>query len=241
MLPTPVLSVSGKGFARLRISAWHFSPAPPILYAVRAIVYHKSRVLSRVLRDFSGGKAPGTPGAEPARHWLSLPRWCSQGAEPARHWFALPLWHPAGDCLACRLLPPAFTFFSAPYPPAPFPGGEGGDLRLFYARGSAPCIPGGLTPAALARPANPAPGGGVPSESPTRRKTDRTAFLLAVPAAKERGDRGRGTSAFEMVLSPGAGKTSAAWVQLPPSPCGHHSGKDSQRRPGRRGHPPSPL
>ena len=33
--------------------------------------------------------------------------------------------------------------------------------------------------------------GGVPSESPTRRKTDRTAFLLAVPAAKERGDRGR--------------------------------------------------
>ena len=74
MLPTPVLSVSGKGFARLRISAWHFSPAPPILYAVRAIVYHKRRVLSRVLRDFSGGKAPGTPGAEPARHWLDLPR-----------------------------------------------------------------------------------------------------------------------------------------------------------------------
>ena len=34
---------------------------------------------------------------------------------------------------------------------------------------------------------------GVPSESPTRRKTDRTAFLLAVPVAKERGDRGRGT------------------------------------------------
>ena len=26
-----------------------------------------------------------------------------------------------------------------------------------------------------------------------------------MPAAKERGDRGRGTSAFEMVLSPGAG------------------------------------
>ena len=74
MLPTPVLSVSGKGFARLRISAWHFSPAPPILYAVRAIVYHKSRVLSRVLRDFSGSEAPGTPGAEPARHLFDLPR-----------------------------------------------------------------------------------------------------------------------------------------------------------------------
>ncbi len=159
MLPTPVLSVSGKGFARLRISAWHFSPAPPILYAVRAIVYHKSRVLSRVLRDFSGGKAPGTPGAEPARHWL-----------------ALPIRHPAG---------------------------------------------------------------GVPSESPTRRKTDRTAFLLAVPAAKERGDRGRGTSAFEMVLSPGAGKTSAAWVQLPPSPrAPQRQGQPAP--PGAEGAPPHP-
>ena len=64
------------------------------------------------------------------------------GACPARHWLDLPLWHPAGACFVCRLLPPAFTFFSAPYPPAPFPGGEGGALRLFYARGSAPCIPG---------------------------------------------------------------------------------------------------
>ena len=56
-------------------------------------------------------------------------------------------------------------------------------------------------------------------QSPTRRKTDRTAFLLAVPAAKERGDRGRwnypshATAAFEMVLSPGAGIASAARVQ----------------------------
>ena len=78
MLPTPVLSVSGKGFARLRISAWHFSPAPPILYAVRAIVYHKSRVLSRVLRDFSGSEAPGTPRLSRRRHLLSLPRWKTQ-------------------------------------------------------------------------------------------------------------------------------------------------------------------
>ena len=37
---------------------------------------------------------------------------------------------------------PAFTFFSAPIPPAPFPSGEGGDSRLFHARGFAPCIPG---------------------------------------------------------------------------------------------------
>ena len=143
MLPTPVLSVSGKGFARLRISAWHFSPAPPILYAVRAIVYHKRRVLSRVLRVFSGSGAPGTPGAEPARHLLSLPLWCSQGAEPQRHWLALPLWKPQwGLALFVACCPLPLPSFLPPIPPAPFPGGEGGGLRLFYARGSAPCIPG---------------------------------------------------------------------------------------------------
>ena len=142
MLPTPVLSVSGKGFARLRISAWHFSPAPPILYAVRAIVYHKSRVLSRVLRDFSGSEAPGTPRLNRRRHLLSLPLWCSQGAEPARHWLDLPLWRPAGGLLCLPPVAPAFSLLSCPLSPAPFPGGEGGVLRLFYARGSAPCIPG---------------------------------------------------------------------------------------------------
>ena len=168
MLPTPVLSVSGKGFARLRISAWHFSPAPPILYAVRAIVYHKSRVLSRVLRDFSGRQSPRNPAPEPEAA-LAVPAAVENATEacPARHWFALPLWHPAGACLACHLLPPAFTFFSAPYPPAPFPGGEGGDFRLFYARGGAPCIPG-AEPARhwldlpLWRPA----GGGLPCLPP---------------------------------------------------------------------------
>ena len=52
-----------------------------------------------------------------------------------------------------------------------------------------------------------------------RRKTERTAFPWEVPAAKERGDRGRwnypsqATAAFEMVLSPGAGIASAARVQ----------------------------
>ena len=62
-----------------------------------------------------------------------------------------------------------------------------------------------------------------------RCRTDRSPFLRAVPAAKERGDRGRGTSAFEMVLSPGAGRVSAAGVQ---PPCGHHSGKVSRQPAG---------
>ena len=46
----------------------------------------------------------------------------------------------------------------------------------------------------------------------------------------ERNYPSHATAAFEMVLSPGAGRASAAWVQLPPSPLGHHSGRDSQRR-----------
>ena len=53
----------------------------------------------------------------------------------------LPLWCPRGACPPCRLLPPAFSFFFAPIPPAPFPSGEGGDFRLFYARGFAPGTP----------------------------------------------------------------------------------------------------
>ena len=52
--------------------------------------------------------------------------------------------------------------FSAPIPPSPFPGGEGGDFRLFYARGFAPCIPGAGRGAALGKGANHAPAEGVP-------------------------------------------------------------------------------
>ena len=157
MLPTPVLSVSGKGFARLRISAWHFSPAPPILYAVRAIVYHKSRVLSRVLRDFSGSEAPGTPrlnprgtgcpclcgvrrGAEPQRHWLSLPRGRGPSQTPK---FLSPgppsPWLPAlliGKCL-CR-------FCAAPQ--APCAGCPHGRYRKCRKRFNAG-VPGAKPPA----------------------------------------------------------------------------------------------
>ena len=112
--------------------------------------------------------------------------------------------------VAC--LPSTLAFDSAPIPPSPFPAGRG-RLRLSHARGFAPCIPG-AEPGRhrLSLPSRyPVQG-----EPEVRRKNDRTAFLLAVPAAKERGDRGRwnypsqATAAFEMVLSPGAGRTSAA-------------------------------
>ncbi len=55
---------------------------------------------------------------------------------------ALPLWYPAGGVSALSPSYPSFSFVFAPIPPTPFPSGKGGDLRLFYARGFAPCIPG---------------------------------------------------------------------------------------------------
>ena len=74
-------------------------------------------------RRLNGGRAPGVAG--------------SASVSGARRM----------ACLLCRPPPPPLACFSAPYPPARarraiFPGGEGGDFRLFYARGFAPCIPG---------------------------------------------------------------------------------------------------
>ena len=83
-------------------------------------------------RRLNGGRAPGVAG--------------SASVSGARRM----------ACLLCRPPPPPLACFSAPYPPARarraiFPGGEGGDFRLFYARGFAPCIPGAERDAALAK------------------------------------------------------------------------------------------
>ena len=118
---------------------------------------------------------------------------------------------------------PAFSLLCRPHPPPPAlaerssPPGKGESQSLFR-RGRSPRHPGIKPPAALTEPAKRVPCAWEPA---VRRKTERTAFPWAEPAAKERGDRGRwnypsqATAAFEMVLSPGAGRTSAAGVQPP--------------------------
>ena len=53
-----------------------------------------------------------------------------------------------GACFLVACLPFTLAFDSAPIPPSPFPAGRG-RLRLFYARGFAPCIPGAGWDAAL--------------------------------------------------------------------------------------------
>ena len=127
----------------------------------------------------------------------------------------------------------AFSLLSCPHPPCPLPGGKGESQSLFR-RGRSPRHPGIKPPAALTEPAKRVPCAWEPA---VRRKTERTAFPWAVPAAKERGDRGRwnypsqATAAFETVLSPGAGRTSAAGVQPPAGTAVARSAGDQPGKP----------
>ena len=81
-----------------------------------------------------GGACPGVAGAA----GVSGTR---RGACPLCRLPALPLRCPRGGLPA---LPPANPAFSLLFRPSPRPPSrrEGGDYRLFYARGFAPCIPG---------------------------------------------------------------------------------------------------
>ena len=49
-------------------------------------------------------------------------------------------------CLLCRPPTPPLVCFLSPIPPTPFPGGEGGDFRLFLCKGLRPLHPRGLNP-----------------------------------------------------------------------------------------------
>ena len=87
----------------------------------------------------------------------------------------------------CRLTLP-LAYFYAPYPPQPpSPAGKGVSKSLFR-RGLRPRHPCIRPFAALTASAMRAPRAREPA---VRRNTDRSPFLSAVPAAKERGGRGR--------------------------------------------------
>ena len=89
-----------------------------------------------------------------------------------------------GACPVGRPLPLPLSSFLPPIPPPPFPDGEGGDFRLFHARGFAPCIPAPEPEAALARRALAVPAGahrGLVAGSPCRPCPRRGACLLCRP------------------------------------------------------------
>ena len=137
--------------------------------------YHISVMIARGISE--SVMIAGRISQSSCRSRLSPPLWCPAGGLPPAA-LAVPAAVVSAGGLAFLLpcLPCLWFAFLPPIPPAPFPGGEGGALRLFYARGFAPCIPGaeparhwlalplwcpagGLPPAALARPAAVVPGG----------------------------------------------------------------------------------
>ena len=131
---------------------------------------------------YARGFAPCIPATKPARHWgrgEPRARRGAQGGAVARRPCRCGVRR--GACLLCR--PPTLPLacFSAPLPrrgridPQPPSRREGGDFRLFCARGFAPCIP--------------AP------EPAARRKTDRKRFSMS--RAGSQGEGGPG----EMELS----------------------------------------
>ena len=104
---------------------------------------------------FPGGEGGDSkiilPGASPPapRHLTvcGIYRPCHTGA--GRHWERGRTTRPAGGAPSLSPAYPAFSLLFCPpspkgkdIPPTPFPTGEGGDSRLFHARGFAPCIPG---------------------------------------------------------------------------------------------------
>ena len=141
-------------------------------------------------------------GAQGGGRLPTLPLRCSQGGLPS-----LPPAYPAFPEAAGglggfgRLPALPLVCFLSPIPPPPFPAGRG-RIKVILCKGLRPLHPRELNPWFAARMAG-------------------NAFLWAVPAAKERGDRGRwnypsqATAAFEMVLSPGAGIASAVDGLMP--------------------------
>ena len=159
----------------------------------------------------------------PVRHRLILPLWCPRGglapASPARRALAAL----GGGLPSLPPVTPAFSFDSAPYPPSPLPRRGRGRLVSLFRRGLCPRHPGVKPFTALIDPAiQPSLRRGSLrfDVKPTERLS-----LEQCRQPRRGGDRGRGTSAFEMVLSPGAGIASAAGKSALHAPAGHSRGR----------------
>ena len=168
-----------------------------------------------------GASPLASPGLNPRGTYRTCQAGARSGVLPlaGRGWVAFR--HPVGGvAVLVARLPFTLALF---LPPSPRPPSrrEGGDSKFSYARGFAPCIPGAEPARHLQNLPLCFPVRGLPGWLPVRRALTvptggvsvEMRLWLTVPAAKERGDRGRGTSAFEMVLSPGAGITSAVGGQ----------------------------
>ena len=187
------------------------APIPPPALAERSSPPGKGEIFCFLMQ---GASPLASPRAEPGRHWET-------GANHAPC-VGLPYSLPANR---------AFSLLSCPIPPAPLPGGKGESQSLFR-RGLRPRHPGIKPPAALTEPSKRVPCAWEPA---VRRKTERTAFPWAVPAAKERGTGGDGTirrkrrRRLRWSFPPGQGE------QVPRGfspPAGHHSGKVGRRPTG---------
>ena len=106
-------------------------------------------------------------GASPLASPGLNPGGTGEGVKPRTRRGRLALFVACRPCLELSL--------SAPYPPTPFPGGEGGDSRCFHARGFAPCIPGAEPARHWERGRTTHPAGGLPPALPV----DLAAVVLA--------------------------------------------------------------
>ena len=107
-----------------------------------------------------GATAPGTPALARLRHVQTMPYRCP-AAEPGRRWGRGRTTRPAGGvplteqgeggipvpgggaCPVGRLPTLPLLYFLAPYPPTPFPDGEGGD-QSYFMQGASPLASPGL-------------------------------------------------------------------------------------------------
>ena len=82
-------------------------------------------------------------GAEPARHWLSLPLWKTQWGACPHAALAIPaaVKNAMGGLLSLSPAAPAFSLISFPHPPTPLPLRGRGRFFVFLCKGLRPLHP----------------------------------------------------------------------------------------------------